>query len=167
MRKMKAQREGEMNNFTTPIYNPLLLLFVVVVVVVVVGPENRDYGRRDPSRWPCDTIYPKKFALTWLTSGGRSRTEATDSTFITGSTALHWALAVIFSFLHLYIVGRTPRMGDHHVARLLPTYRTTYIRINKYTSLHASSRIRTHDPSLCLWPCGYCDGLCLICIIFT
>jgi hypothetical protein len=44
MHKTKEQREGEMNNVTTPIYNPLLF------VVVVVGLENRDYGHRDPSR---------------------------------------------------------------------------------------------------------------------
>jgi hypothetical protein len=34
--------------------------------------ENREYGRMDPSRWPRDTLYPQKFALTSLTSGGRS-----------------------------------------------------------------------------------------------
>jgi hypothetical protein len=33
--------------------------------------ENRDHGRRDPSRWPRDTHYPQKLALTSLTSGGR------------------------------------------------------------------------------------------------
>jgi hypothetical protein len=31
--------------------------------------ENREYGRRDPSR---GTIYPQKFAITSRTSGGRS-----------------------------------------------------------------------------------------------
>jgi hypothetical protein len=36
------------------------------------GLENRDYGRRDSSRWPRDTLYPQKLALTSLTSGGRS-----------------------------------------------------------------------------------------------
>jgi hypothetical protein len=34
--------------------------------------ENRDYGQRDPSRWPRDTLYPQKLALTSPTSGGRS-----------------------------------------------------------------------------------------------
>jgi hypothetical protein len=24
------------------------------------GLESRDYGRRDPSRWPCGTLYPQK-----------------------------------------------------------------------------------------------------------
>jgi hypothetical protein len=28
------------------------------------GLENRYYGHRDPSRWPRDTIYPQKLALT-------------------------------------------------------------------------------------------------------
>jgi hypothetical protein len=36
------------------------------------GLENRDYGRRDPSRWPLDTLYPQNLALTSLTRGGRS-----------------------------------------------------------------------------------------------
>jgi hypothetical protein len=36
------------------------------------GQENRDYGRRDPSRWPLGTIYTQKLALTSLTSCGVS-----------------------------------------------------------------------------------------------
>jgi hypothetical protein len=34
--------------------------------------ENREYGRRDPSRWPRCTLYPQKLAITSPTSGGRS-----------------------------------------------------------------------------------------------
>jgi hypothetical protein len=34
--------------------------------------ENREYGRRDPSRWPRGTLYLHKLAITSLTSGGRS-----------------------------------------------------------------------------------------------
>jgi hypothetical protein len=46
--------------------------------------ENRDYGRKDPSRLPRFTLYPKKLVLTSSTSGGRSvgivrlRTQATE-----------------------------------------------------------------------------------------
>jgi hypothetical protein len=53
--------------------------------------ENREYGRRDPSRWPRDTLYPQKLAITSPTSGGRSvgivrsRTQTME-----------------FSYLHLY-----------------------------------------------------------------
>jgi hypothetical protein len=36
------------------------------------GLENREYGRGDPLRWPRDTVYPQKLALTSPTSGGRS-----------------------------------------------------------------------------------------------
>jgi hypothetical protein len=49
--------------------------------------ENREYGRRDPSRCPRDILYPKKFALTSPTNGGRtvgivrSRTQATKFSF--------------------------------------------------------------------------------------
>jgi hypothetical protein len=34
--------------------------------------ENQDYGRGNPLRWPRDTLYPQKLALTSPTSGGRS-----------------------------------------------------------------------------------------------
>jgi hypothetical protein len=46
--------------------------------------ENQEYGRGDPLRWPLDTIYPQKLALTSLKSDGlsvgivRSQTKATD-----------------------------------------------------------------------------------------
>jgi hypothetical protein len=49
--------------------------------------ENREYGRRDPSHSPRGSLYPKKLALTSLTSGGRSvgivrsRTQATELGF--------------------------------------------------------------------------------------
>jgi hypothetical protein len=36
------------------------------------GLENREYGRRDPSRWPCGTLYPQKLTLTSPTSSCRS-----------------------------------------------------------------------------------------------
>jgi hypothetical protein len=34
--------------------------------------ENREYGRRDLSRWPRGTLYPQKLEITSPTSGGRS-----------------------------------------------------------------------------------------------
>jgi hypothetical protein len=46
--------------------------------------ENRDYGRRDQSRWPRGTLDPQNLALTSPTIGGRSvsivrsRTQATE-----------------------------------------------------------------------------------------
>jgi hypothetical protein len=52
------------------------------------GLKNRGYGRRDPSRWPCGALYPKKLALTSPTSGSRSvdvvrsRTQATEFVFV-------------------------------------------------------------------------------------
>jgi hypothetical protein len=48
------------------------------------GVEIREYGRREPSRWPRDTLYPQKLALTSPTCDGRlvgivrSRTQATE-----------------------------------------------------------------------------------------
>jgi hypothetical protein len=54
----------------------------------VSGLESREYGRRDPSRWPRGTLYPQKLALTTPTSGGRlvgtvrSLTKATEFYFL-------------------------------------------------------------------------------------
>jgi hypothetical protein len=39
---------------------------------MIVGLESREYGREDLSRWPHDSLYPQKLALTSPTSGGRS-----------------------------------------------------------------------------------------------
>jgi hypothetical protein len=52
------------------------------------GLENRQYGRVDPLRWPRDTLYPQKSALTSQKVGGRSvdivrlRTKATEFVFL-------------------------------------------------------------------------------------
>jgi hypothetical protein len=48
------------------------------------GLETREYGRKDPSRWPRGILYTQKLALSFPTSGGRSvgtvrsRTQATE-----------------------------------------------------------------------------------------
>jgi hypothetical protein len=52
------------------------------------GLEKREYGRRDPSRRPRDTLYPQNVSISSPTSGGRSagtvrsRTEATEFSVI-------------------------------------------------------------------------------------
>jgi hypothetical protein len=52
--------------------------------------------------------------------------------FINGSTALCWA-QVVFSFVVLYTVCRTPWTGDQPVARSLPTHRIPHKhRINAH-----------------------------------
>jgi hypothetical protein len=54
------------------------------------GLENREYGRRDPSRLPRDTLYYQDLALTSPRSGGRSvgivpsQTKATERERILG-----------------------------------------------------------------------------------
>jgi hypothetical protein len=54
------------------------------------GIENREYGRRDPSRWPRGSFYPLNLTLTSPTSGGlsvaivRSRTQATEFLSVRG-----------------------------------------------------------------------------------
>jgi hypothetical protein len=52
------------------------------------GLESWEYSRRDPSRWPCDTLYPQKLALTSRPIGScsvsifRSRTQATEFSLV-------------------------------------------------------------------------------------
>jgi hypothetical protein len=75
----------------------------------------------------------------------------------------------LLQFLNLYPVGRTPWTGEQPVARPLPTHWTTQTqnkRIQISMPIYASSRIRTHDPSvragedgLCLRPRGHRDRL--------
>jgi hypothetical protein len=43
-----------------------------LTIRLAAGLENREYGSRDPSRWPCDTLYPQKLTLTSPTSCDRS-----------------------------------------------------------------------------------------------
>jgi hypothetical protein len=58
------------------------------------GIENREYGRRDSSRWPRGTLDPRKLALISLSSGSRSvgivssRTRATEFNFLVDSYIL-------------------------------------------------------------------------------
>jgi hypothetical protein len=52
------------------------------------GLESREYGSRDPSRWPRGTIYPQKLALTSPTNSDlsvgivRSRIQATEFSIV-------------------------------------------------------------------------------------
>jgi hypothetical protein len=63
------------------------------------GLENRDYGRRDPPRWPYDTPLSAKFALALSTRGGRSvgivrsRTKATELLYSDGVSFIMLSLA--------------------------------------------------------------------------
>jgi hypothetical protein len=72
------------------------------------GLENREYGRRDSSRWPCFTIHPQKLALTSPTSGGhkvsivRSRTKVTEFSPVGPNNILkswrQWGLGVSLQY---------------------------------------------------------------------
>jgi hypothetical protein len=75
-----------------------------------------------------------------------------------------FVLGRFFSFLILHTVGGPPWTGDQPVARPLHTHNT--YRTNAHTDIHASSGIRTNDPSVrvgedisCLRPRRHCDRL--------
>jgi hypothetical protein len=55
---------------------PLSLVMIIEELlewkIIGSGQENRINDRGDPLRWPRDTLYPKKLALTSPTSGGHS-----------------------------------------------------------------------------------------------
>jgi hypothetical protein len=47
-------------------------IMVKVTIAVSIGLESREYGSKDPSRWPRGTRYPQKLALTSPTCCGCS-----------------------------------------------------------------------------------------------
>jgi hypothetical protein len=69
--------------------------------------EIREHGRRDPSRWPHDILYPQKLALPSPTSGGRSvgivrlPTQATEFSFSLGFQVL----TTVVKTIYFYIAG--------------------------------------------------------------
>jgi hypothetical protein len=91
----------------------------------------------------------------------------TPTVFIHSSVALQpfvgpWPLLQFHNLI--YTAGRTPWTGDQSVVRPLPTHMIKQIQKNAHTDIHASSVIRTHDPSVrvsednsCLWPRRHCD----------
>jgi hypothetical protein len=84
------------------------------------GLETREYGRRDPARWPCNTFYPHKMALVSPTSDGssvciiRSWTKATDF-FIGGLWGSPCSLSVS---VHLSVCS--PKFMVSYALRVLP-----------------------------------------------
>jgi hypothetical protein len=108
----------------------------------ISGQGNRDYGRRDPSRWPRGTLYPQKLALTSPTSGSRSvdivrsRTQATEFVwfvlifYIFSSSLLSYLLAdsqIIISTTSTHFVLRADwefSFSARHVSykRAFPTH---------------------------------------------
>jgi hypothetical protein len=69
------------------------------------GLESREYGRRDPSHRPRDSLYPQKSALTSPISGGlsagivRSRTQATElPVLVSNSPWLQWVALLLWKF---------------------------------------------------------------------
>jgi hypothetical protein len=75
------------------------------------GLENREYGLRDPSRWPRDTLFSYKLALVFPTSFGRtvgivrSRTQATELVFPLYSTAILFYTR-IYGFIFIWNVDK-------------------------------------------------------------
>jgi hypothetical protein len=65
---------------------------IMFTVSVHQGLENRDYGREDPLRWPCEALYQLKLALTSPTGCGRS----------VGIVCL-WTKTTEFSFKSVYL----------------------------------------------------------------
>jgi hypothetical protein len=106
--------------------------------------EIREYGRRDPSRWQCDTVYPQTLALTSPTSGGRSvgivRSQTGNSSTIRSVTEiclsvswidiepwLHPGLLFLFSILSFF------RLSKFYVIKI----KLLYVLLNGiYTSMY-------------------------------
>jgi hypothetical protein len=71
--------------------------------------ESREYSSRDPSRWPCFTLFPQKLALTSPTNGGRSvgivrsRTKATELLLLL-LLLLLWIVTTLISRIELWLM---------------------------------------------------------------
>jgi hypothetical protein len=90
------------------------------------GLQNREYGRRDPSRRPRDNLSPQKLALTLPTSSGlsvcivRSRTQATEIAGLVSSPQPVASGSSIYVLLSSYTASRTSRCF-HVVMLVCPT----------------------------------------------
>jgi hypothetical protein len=113
------------------------------------GIENWEYGRGDPLRWPCDTLYPQKLALTSPTCGGRSvgivhlRTKTTEFAFCllfshSGLSFFTYSVYILKQFL---AVSLSYCKGDQPIPKRLITQAT---HCRKMT-IHARSEFRTRD----------------------
>jgi hypothetical protein len=98
--------------------NSSLRFRLQLLVVKNTGLESREYGRRDPSRWPRGTLYQQKLVLTSPTSGGRSvgivrsRTRVTEFSFIK------------FLYFHIFIIKNNKTNSVAWVReRTIPTER--------------------------------------------
>jgi hypothetical protein len=84
----KAGLYGSMRIHAVIVNRKLAGTIYIYIYIYISGLENREYGRRDLSRWPRGILYPQKLALTSPTSGGlsvgkvRSRTQATEFSLV-------------------------------------------------------------------------------------
>jgi hypothetical protein len=83
------------------------------------GLQNREYNRRDPSRWPHGILYPQALPLTSPTSGGRSvgivhsQTQATEfSCFGQGSITVTGAFV-----MPAHGLGSSPLAMSHRITQ--------------------------------------------------
>jgi hypothetical protein len=107
--------------------------------------ENREYGCRDPSRWPRGTLYPQKLAITSLTSGGRSvgivrsRTQTMEFLFFLKSTsyeAPHYEvssnlLSLTLSLVHIFSLAPCSQTPPVYHSELLGLWNLSIVRICK------------------------------------
>jgi hypothetical protein len=75
------------------------------------GLENRECGRRDPSRWLRGTLYPRKLALTSPTSVGRSVGKVRSRTLTTGVV---FAPCLSYVLSHQQVSCAYISLADYH-----------------------------------------------------
>jgi hypothetical protein len=89
--------------------------------------ENREYGRRDPSRWPRGTLYPQKLAIISPTSGGRSvgivRSQTQTMEFVYLFYAFMQASVGTYPSVNMYQPGSADRA---YSSTVMSTFRYCY-----------------------------------------
>jgi hypothetical protein len=92
-----------MQEYVCPCVHAAMYMYISYVCAPRSGLESREYGLRDPSRWPRGTLYPQNLALTSPTCGGRSvgivrsRTQDTECVCVCPRWQIN-SLTEVFSF---------------------------------------------------------------------
>jgi hypothetical protein len=120
------------------------------------GLESREYGHKDPSRWPRGTLYPQKFALTSPTSGcrsvgiDRSRTQAMEFSFYVHRFQMDFNCSLNVQLKHRCI----PKVGSEVDSICFHRYLVYVYKCmpeNKITIKHLSSHVpRVIMQNICL-----------------
>jgi hypothetical protein len=111
-----------------PCIKDIICLFIYLFIC---GLDNREYGYKDPSHWPFDTLYPQKLTLISPTSGGRSvgigRSRAEDTEFFV------YLFVILYCSVLLHCVDLTLYFTVAVYVQLVNFHPSSFV-VNRYMS---------------------------------